>query len=225
MSVRMSGNGSAMRLRFGDCVLDSDTREVFRGGVAVSMPPKVFQLLEELIAERPKALSKTALHERLWPDTFVSDANLVNLVADLREALGDDAKHPRIIRTVQRFGYAFQAEAVAEEESVRAPESVFRLIWGDREVTLREGPNILGRDRDALLWVEVYSVSRHHARIHVRGDEATVEDLGSKNGTFVGGRRILTPTAVNDGDEIRIGTVTMTLRRFTGVSTQTARIQ
>jgi DNA-binding winged helix-turn-helix (wHTH) protein len=221
----MSGIGSAMRLRFGDCVLDSDTREVLRRGVAVPMPPKVFQLLEELIAERPKALSKTVLHERLWPDTFVSDANLVNLVADLREALGDDAKNPRIIRTVQRFGYAFQAEAVAEKETARAPESVFRLIWGDREVTLREGSNILGRDRDALLWVEVYSVSRHHARITVRGDEATVEDLGSKNGTFVGARRILTPTAVEDGDEIRIGTVTMTLRRFTGVSTQTARVQ
>ena len=214
-----------MRLRFGDIVLDSDTREVLRGGVPIPMPPKVFQLLEELVAERPKALSKNALHERLWPDTFVSDANLVNLVADLREALGDDAKNPRIIRTVQRFGYAFHAQAVAESESVRPPESVFRLIWGDREVTLREGPNILGRDRDAVLWVEVYSVSRHHARIIVRGDQATVEDLGSKNGTFVGGQPVDAPLPVNDGDEIRIGTVTMTLRRFTGVSTQTARIR
>ncbi len=224
MSVRMSSNRSAMRIRFGDCLLDPDTREVFRGGVAVAMPPKVFQLLEELIAERPKALSKTSLHERLWPDTFVSDANLVNLVADLREALGEDAKKPRIIRTVQRFGYAFQAEAFAEEEISRGAQSVFRLIWGDREIALREGPNILGREREALLWVEVYSVSRHHARIHVRGDEATVEDLGSKNGTFVGALRIVEPTAVHDGDEIRIGTVTMTLRRFTGVSTQTARV-
>jgi DNA-binding winged helix-turn-helix (wHTH) protein len=212
-----------MRLRFGDCVFDRDTRQLLRGGISVAMPPKVFQLLDALISERPKAVSKALLHERIWPDTFVSDSNLANLVADLREAVGDDAKRPRIIRTVQRFGYAFQGEVVPDTEGVRAPESVFRLVWGDREVALREGENVVGRDRDAVLWVDVYSVSRHHARITVVGDDATLEDLGSKNGTFVRGRPIEGPTSVKDGDEIRIGTVTMTLRRFADVSTRTAR--
>src|SRR5262245_41907607 len=98
---------SDVRLRFGDCVFDSDRRELRKENKKVPLTPKVFQLLEVLIAERPKALSKATLHERLWPETFVADANLANLVADLRDALGDDAKHPRIIRTVQRFGYAF----------------------------------------------------------------------------------------------------------------------
>lgn len=210
-----------MRLRFGDCILDSGTRELFRGGQPVPIPPKVFQLLEVLVAERPRAISKTALHEKIWPDTFVSDANLANLVADLREALGDDAKSPRIIRTVQRFGYAFQAESV--EVAADASESVFRLVWGDREVTLRDGPNVVGRDRDAVLWVDVYSVSRHHARITVSGDQATLEDLGSKNGTFLCGKPVSGAATLKDGDEIRIGTVTMTLRRFAGLSTQTAR--
>lgn len=185
-----------MRLRFGDCVLDSDTRELFRNGRPVAVAPKVYQLLEILLAERPNAVSKTTLHERVWPDTFVSDANLANLVADLREALGDDAKQPRMIRTVQRFGYAFQAEAVNEPADGSGAGSVFRLIWGDREVTLREGPNGLGRDRDAVLWIDVYSVSRHHARITVAGDEAVLEDLGSKNGTFVGGVPVDRPTKV-----------------------------
>ena len=213
-----------MRLRFGDCILDAGTRELFRGGQPVPIPPKVFQLLEVLVAERPRAISKTALHERIWPDTFVSDANLANLVADLREALGDDAKNPRIIRTVQRFGYAFQAE-VAPVADGAGIESIFRLVWGDREVTLREGPNVVGRDREAVLWVDVYSVSRHHARITVSGDDATLEDLGSKNGTFLRGKPIEGAAALKDGDEIRIGTVTMTLRRFAGLSTQTARSQ
>ena len=187
------------------------------------MPPKVFQLLDVLISERPNAVSKTDLHARIWPDTFVSDANLANLVADLRVAIGDDAKQPRIIRTVQRFGYAFQSEAVADSVVDGAQESVFRLLWGEREVALLEGVNVLGRDRDAILWVDVYSVSRHHARITVSGDDATLEDLGSKNGTFVAGRPIQSPTALKDGDEIRIGTVTMTLRRCGDVSTRTAR--
>jgi len=213
-----------MRLRFGDCVFDPDTRQLVRAGQPVPVPPKVFELLDALIRERPRAVSKTDLHQRLWPDTFVSDANLTNLVADLRDALGDDAKHPRVIRTVQRFGYAFEAEAASEPESPPGvdSDSVYRLVWGNREVTLREGANILGRDRDALLWIDVYSVSRQHARITVAGEEATLEDLGSKNGTFLDGRPVLGVTAVKDGDVIRIGTVTMTLRRFDPVSTRTA---
>jgi DNA-binding winged helix-turn-helix (wHTH) protein len=214
-----------MQLRFGDCVFDPDTREVFRGETLVPMPPKVFQLLELLILERPRAIAKSALHERLWPDTFVSDANLANLVADLRQALGDDAKRPHIIRTIQRFGYAFQAEAVAVSAGAARGRSEFRLIWGDREIALVEGENILGRERDAVAWIDVYSVSRQHARIFVSGDGATLEDLGSKNGTFLRGDRVSGAAAIEDGDEIRIGTAVMTLRRFTGVSTRTARSQ
>lgn len=213
-----------MRLRFADCVLDSDTRELVRDGRIVPVPPKVFQLLETLVGARPKALSKAALHEALWPDTFVSDANLANLVADLREALGDDARRPRIIRTVQRFGYAFQAEAGLASESPRLP-SVFRLMWGDREISLVEGENILGRDREAVAWIDVYSVSRHHARVLVSGDRAVLEDLGSKNGTYLRGAPVHAALDLRDGDEIRIGTVVMTLRRFSAESTQTARSQ
>ncbi len=213
-----------MRLQFADCVLDGDTRELRRAGRVVPVPPKVFQLLETLVAARPKALSKTSLHEALWPDTFVSDANLANLVADLREALGDDARSPRIIRTVQRFGYAFQAEAQPVRGSLAAP-SAFRLVWGDREIALGEGDNVLGRDRDAVAWIDVYSVSRHHAKIAISGDDAVLEDLGSKNRTFLRGRPVQRPTPVADGDEIRIGTAVLTLRRFSGVTTQTARSQ
>ena len=213
-----------MRLRFGDCVFDSDTRVVTRDGKPVALPPKVFQLLELLIVERPKAIAKGALHERLWPDTFVSDANLANLVADLREALGDDARRPHIIRTVQRFGYAFQAEARPDADPARTP-SVFRLVWGDREISLVEGINVLGRDREAVAWIDVYSVSRQHARILISGDDASLEDLGSKNGTFLRGDQVQGAMPLADGDEIRIGTAVMTLRRFSGVSTQTARSQ
>ena len=213
-----------MHLRFGDCVFDPDTREVLRAGKPVPMPPKVFQLLELLILERPKAMAKATLHERLWPDTFVTDANLANLVADLREALGDDARRPHIIRTVQRFGYAFQAEARPDGDPARTP-SVFRLVWGDREISLVEGVNVLGRDREAVAWIDVYSVSRQHARIVVAGDDATLEDLGSKNGTFLRGDPVRGAMPLADGDEIRIGTAVMTLRRFSGVSTQTARSQ
>ncbi len=199
-----------MRLRFGDCDFDPDTREVFRGGKPVHVSPKAFALLEVLIAHRPNAVSKQDLHKLLWPDTFVSDANLPNLVAELRETLGDDAQKPRIIRTVQRFGYAFRAES-AEEPRVHSPYS-HRLIWGDREVALRPGENVIGRDETAVLWIDHARVSRRHARILIEEHEAILEDLGSKNGTFLGGKRLHSPEKLADKDLITIGPASMIFR-------------
>ena len=64
-----------------------------------------------LLQDRPKVLSKAVLQNRLWPDTFVAEANLSNLVAEIREALRDHAHAPTFIRTAHGFGYAFCGEA------------------------------------------------------------------------------------------------------------------
>jgi DNA-binding winged helix-turn-helix (wHTH) protein len=199
-----------MRLRFGDCEFDPDTREVFRGGKPIHVSPKAFALLAALIERRPKAISKDELHKLLWPDTFVSDANLPNLVAELREALGDDAHEPRIIRTVPRFGYAFRAETSGEIAS--SATSGFRLIWGDREIALRRGENVIGRDDAAALWIDDDLVSRRHARIVVDEKGAVLEDLGSKNGTRLRGKRIRSPARLADEDLITIGPASMIFR-------------
>ena len=119
--------GQTMRLRFGDCVFDSDTREVFRGDRAVALSPKAFALLDLLIAARPAAVSKADIHDRLWPGIHVSEANLANLVVELRAGLGDDARKPRILRTVPRFGYAFRAAARPRAGLARTPPS--RPAW------------------------------------------------------------------------------------------------
>jgi DNA-binding winged helix-turn-helix (wHTH) protein len=198
-----------MRLQFGDCEFDPDTREVFRGGKPIHVSPKAFALLAALIERRPKAISKDELHKHLWPDTFVSDANLPNLVAELRDALGDDAHEPRIIRTVPRFGYAFRAETSGE---VAPSASAFRLIWGDREIALRRGENVIGRDDGAALWIDDDLVSRRHARIVVDETGAVLEDLGSKNGTRLRGKRIRSPAKLADGDLITIGPASMIFR-------------
>ncbi|HEY6928929.1 MAG TPA: FHA domain-containing protein [Thermoanaerobaculia bacterium] len=214
-----------MRLSFGECVMDLGTREVFRSGSPATISPKAFQLLEVLIDRHPNAVSKQDLHGLLWPDTFVSDANLPNLVRELRAALRDDAKEPRLIRTVPKFGYAFAGEVVPEGSPRLLPsELVYKLIWKDREIALAEGENILGREREAAAWIDVHSVSRHHARIVVSGDTATIEDLGSKNGTFLAGESVVRPRALRDGDRIRIGTVEMIFRRYVGgISTESVR--
>jgi len=217
-----------MRLRFGEYVLDMGTREVTRGAEAVALSPKSFQLLELLIGRRPNAVSKEELHQVLWPNTFVSDTNLANLVNELRTALGDDARHSRLIRTVPRFGYAFKAptESLAEENAAAAPGLAYRLQWGEREIALSDGENVIGRDQDSVVWVNDVSVSRHHARVVIDGAGARVEDLGSKNGTYVGSRRVKKTSPLGDGDELRLGTVVLVFRIFDrGVSTATASRQ
>ena len=151
------------------------------------------------------------LQERLWPDTFVVEKNLVNLVAEIRAALGDDATHPRFVRTVPRFGYAFrEAAAAMAETQVTDPSVRFRLRWPDGRAALREGEHVLGRDPDLELFIDATSVSRRHAVIRVSGGEATIQDLGSKNGTFVADRSATAPMPLADGDVIRLGSVELT---------------
>lgn len=214
-----------MRLSFGECVADFDTREVLLAGKPVHVEPRALRLLELLIAARSRALSKQELHETLWPKSFVTGRSLARLVADLRKALDDRGKVPKFIRTIHRFGYAFVAQADPLPREPRRA-AVFKLLWADREIALHEGENILGRERDAAAWIDVYSVSRRHARIVVAGDRATLEDLGSKNGTFLRGEAVTRPAALSDGDRLRIGTVQMIVRRYAdAVSTQSVRSQ
>jgi DNA-binding winged helix-turn-helix (wHTH) protein len=212
-----------MRIAFGDCVLDGDTRELFRAGKPVPLSPKAWELLDLLLRRRPKALSKEEIHERLWPKTFVSDASLTNLVAEIRAALGDSAREPRMLRTVQRFGYAFIGEAAPERE--RPPRSqAFRLDWEGREVPLPAGESILGREEEVAVWIDDDSVSRRHARIRVSADGATLEDLDSKNGTFRNGSRVVGRVALSDRDEIRIGRAKLVFRVLSRTqTTRTAR--
>jgi hypothetical protein len=93
---------------------------------------------------------------------------------------------------------------------------VCRLIWGDREFALREGQNVLGRSSDAAVYLKQARVSRRHACITVVGDGATLEDLGSKNGTHVRGRQLESACTLEDRDEIRIGSVRMVFRSYSG---------
>jgi DNA-binding winged helix-turn-helix (wHTH) protein len=202
-----------MAVRFGSFVLDPDTRELTRGGDPVPLSPKAFELLCLLVARRPKAMSKSELQDRLWPTTFVVEKNLANLVGEIREALGDDPSNPRFIRTVPRFGYAFRDTAPGQEAGPRRIADVsFRLKWMDGRVTLDEGEYLIGRDPDADIFLNSAGVSRRHARIRISAGRATVEDLGSKNGTVVGDERVEGARVLADGDVLGVGSVKLTLR-------------
>lgn len=196
-----------MRVRFGEFVFDSDRRELRRGDRPVHLTPKSFRLLEVLLEARPRAVSKRDLYDQLWPGTFVVEANLKVLVSELRRALEDDSSEPSWLRTVYGFGYSF-AEGVVElppTSELLPSAALFTLQAGPRRVTLRPGENLIGRELDGTVVIDSPGVSRRHARITVTGDSAVLEDLGSKNGTRVAGRRIEGMHTLTDGDEIRVG--------------------
>jgi DNA-binding winged helix-turn-helix (wHTH) protein len=208
-----------MRVHFGEFALDLGSRELLRGERRVHLSPKAFQLLAELVASRPRALAKADLQRRLWPDTFVAEANVANLAGEVRAALGDAPRHPRFLRTVQRYGYAFCGEVREEGEATppgrpSPPQVRCRLIWSGGRITLDEGEHVLGRSRELEACLDAPSVSRRHARLRLAEGEATLEDLGSKNGTFVKGQRLTAPARLSDGDEFRLGSLRLKFRRL-----------
>ena len=95
---------------------------------------------------------------------------------------------------------------------------------GSRSIALAAGENVIGRDPAAEVWLDRASVSRRHARLVVGPRSATLEDLGSRNGTCVGGKRIDSPTDLSSGDAIRIGGVTLVFHASRGLGTTESEI-
>jgi len=216
-----------MQICFGPFTLDLDTRQLSRDGGELHLSPKAFELLAALVNERPKVLAKTVLQQRLWPDTFVAEANLSNLVAEIREALGDVPREPRYIRTAHRFGYAFCGEttSVASPRPASAGRPECWIEWGTKRFPLYPGEHVVGRDADVEIRLDASTVSRRHARLVVKPEGTVLEDFGSKNGTYRGPDRVTAPIRLADGDEIRIGSQLVTFRVRTTGSTDTQTVE
>lgn len=205
-----------MTLHFAGCALDLDARRLFRKQQEVHLSPKAFEALRTLVENRPRAMAKSELLEQVWPGVFVSEASLARVISEIRDAVGDDARDGRIVRTVHAYGYAFAA--AVEGESVGLPSSdawsrgMCRLISSTRALQLRDGEQIVGRDPSVDLCLDSPKISWRHARIVVNGTHAIIEDLCSKNGTFVRDVRIERPTNLHPGDEVRLGQVRFVFR-------------
>jgi DNA-binding winged helix-turn-helix (wHTH) protein len=206
-----------VRIRFGEFRLDTDRRELSRRSEIVRLTPKAFQLLQLLAEARPDAVSQKSLHDALWPDSFVNEGSLHNLIYQARRALNDGAHET--IRTVYGFGFSFAAD-VADAGVL----GQCQLIVGEEDFTLREGENVIGREWDAAVRINASSISRRHARIVIDGRRAILDDLRSKNGTWLEGHRLRGPRELENGDQILFGTVTAKfLLLAVPSSTETAR--
>jgi DNA-binding winged helix-turn-helix (wHTH) protein len=203
-----------VRLRFGDCVLDTDRRQLTRASREVALTPKAFRLLEVLASRRPNAVSRAELREQIWPDMPAGGTSVARLLSEVRAAIDPPPPADSFVRTIHRFGYAF-ADGAVEEPGAPAPSGC-AVQWEGRLVALRPGENVIGRAADAAVHLAIGAISRRHARIMVDGERALLEDLGSKHGTMVADRRIEGPVELKHGDHIGVGPVLLVFRRAAG---------
>ena len=222
-----------MKIGFGTFTFDTNTRELLDAGTRVHLSPRAFDVLRLLLERRPNVVSKRDLHDGVWQDTFVSDANLSVVVAEIRQVLGEDSRQARFVRTVHRVGYAFSGEAtdlaaaapLGRAEDLAAGRQPCWVVRDDRSYALVAGENLVGRDPRCAVWIDASGVSRRHANIDVEAGVATITDLESSNGTFVRGERVSAPRRLSDGDVIELGAATMVFRSLAdGSGARTERI-
>ena len=198
-----------MRYEFGDLSLDTDALQLRHGEEPLHLSPKALELLVLLISERHRAVPKSELYDRLWPNTFVVDGNLPVLIREIRRAVGD-TRHD-MVRTVYRTGYSFAVPVreiqVAKSAAANAEGFVHILLYDNQQRRLAEGENLVGREPEADVYLPSASVSRRHALIVVHGSQATVTDLASKNGTFIDAKALRQEEVLADGNIIRFGEV------------------
>ena len=212
-----------MIYKFADVQIDTAARQATRDEVVAHLTRKAFDLLVLLIEQRPNVVPKEEIHARLWPDTFVSESSVQALISEIRQALDDGSRS--IIRTVHGVGYAFGTDVTEAAKETQARVTRAWLLADTWRVPLYDGDNVLGRGSDDVIPIDVSGMSRRHARISV-GQRVTIEDLGSKNGTWLQDQRVTAAVPLTDGDHVRLGSVLFTFRLAHGVdSTDTQAVE
>lgn len=178
-----------MRVSFEEFTFDASRQVLSRGSQNVHLTPKEMCLLELLLNGRGKVIPEQELVDCLWPDVVVSGASLKNLVSILRTNLGEPPHGRSYIRNVRGRGYVLDAPIteLCDEPPVH---SAGYLHYAGRIIPLHPGSNLVGRDYCCSVRLLHSSVSRRHATIVLATDRVTLEDLGSRNGTFLDGAAV-----------------------------------
>ena len=194
--------------RLGHWTVEPTLDRITHDGREVRLRPRAMDVLTVLALGSGKLVSKRELIDEVWRTEFVSDHALTQVIAELRAALGDNARNPTFIENIPRRGYRLVAAVTPAAESAVSSHGVampFKLETDEGNRRLSQGQNVIGRTDDADICIDKTEVSRCHAMITVQGTTAIIEDLGSKNGTFVNGHQVAGPTPLTNGDEIWIG--------------------
>lgn len=206
---------TASRVEFGGFTFDQSAGTLLKAGRAVPLSDKEAGALRLLLRKRPDTVSKKEFLDILWPDTDVEENSVAAVMADLRKALGDSPETPRFVLTHFRSGYRFIADVHELDAATpsEASHSQCWVQWRNQRFKLGEGENLVGRDPRHPVWLDHPTVSRVHAAILVRDSQATVDDRGSRHGTFVEDSRIGAGHPLAEGDTIRFGGTSVTFHR------------
>ena len=109
-----------MQFCFADHTLDTERRELLRGGEPVALQPQVFDLLVYLVQNRDRVVSKDDLIASVWGGRIVSDSTLTSRINAARTAVGDSGEDQRLIRTIPRKGLRFVGEVTERSRRRRA---------------------------------------------------------------------------------------------------------
>jgi DNA-binding winged helix-turn-helix (wHTH) protein len=220
MPKGLESRGTAEKaFTIGEWHVEPDFNLIKNGNSEVHLEIKVMELLVYLAHQGDRLVTRSELIDGVWGTEFICDNTLTHAVSQLRTALGDNPKDPSFIQTIHRRGYRLVAEVVDLEGrgtgDIGHP-SQFRILTPTREIQLREGANLMGRAPGVTVRVDSIWVSRQHARVQVGLDDATIEDLGSCNGTYLNGERVAGPATLISGDIISLGKLTDRLRFVQG---------
>jgi DNA-binding winged helix-turn-helix (wHTH) protein len=213
--------------RVGDWLVEPDLGRVSRDDTGRQLEPRIMHVLVCLAERCGEVVARHELVDAVWAMEFITENTLTHAIAELRKLFGDNARDPRYIETITKRGYRLIMPVEGLVKRHPHPPGAHLdcgLVLEGHRTTLAAGENLIGRATDVAVHIDSVEVSRHHARIRVGADQATLEDLGSKNGTYLWGRCVTTPVRLEDGDEISIGPALLvfaTLR--TTDTTQTAR--
>ena len=130
---RSARDARGMRVEFGDVTLDAEAMELERAGVRVPVEPQVMEVLSYLVAHRERVVPKTELLDEIWGDRFVSESALSSRIKSARQAIGDNGRDQRLIRTVHGRGFRFVGEvreaATAPAPSLARPVPAAAIDW------------------------------------------------------------------------------------------------
>ena len=219
---------------FGPFTLDTETRQLLRDGSELHLSPKAFELLWSLVEHRPRVCDKSELLTRIWPDTYVVDANLNVLIGEIRKVLEDSAKQPRFIRTVHGVGYAFcgtAADAKDRGKDEARPAPARQTPAGCSPRKARSGWRTARTLSAAIPSARCgWTPTASPAGTPASSSRAPTGACGSRTwrartARGLGGVRVRARVEVTDGDELAFGEVKVKLRSWSAaIGAETKRI-
>ena len=129
--------------RFDDVAVDTQELRLSKSGEVKTLEPKAFAVLEFLIDNRGRLVTKDEILDAVWKDSFVTPNVLTRVIAQIRRALDDDPKGARYIETVPTRGYRFIAEITEGNEPQMSEEAVVESSAGDPDATRLSGPTAI----------------------------------------------------------------------------------